>query len=145
MRHSVGLAVVITQKQTRVLSLNDAHEVAVVEVPEGTSRRSHAVQDRHHRPDRPFQYSDAYFAEIARALSADVPLALVGHGHGQSNIAAGFWEYLVRTHSPLATRVRAQVQVDLSARTPRQIVALVRARLDSDRNLHTDDSLDGVA
>ena len=136
---------VITQKDARLLSLEDAHEVALIEVPAGTSRRSHAVQDRHHRPDRPFQYSDAYFAQIVQALPPDLPLVLIGHGHGQSNTAAGFRAYLVRTHSPLVAQVLGEVQTDLSARTPRQLVGLARARLDGNRDLHTDDRLDGVA
>lgn len=137
--------VVITQKDARVLALEDAREVALVEVPAGSSRRAHAVQDRHHRPDRPFQYSDAYFAEIARALGSAHRIVLIGHGHGQSDTAAGFKAYLERTRSPLLPLVAAELHADLSARTPRQLVGLARTRLDGDVQTHTSDRLDGVA
>lgn len=145
MPETYGIVVVITQKDARLLALEDAHEIALIEVPPGSSKRAHAVQDRHHRPDRPFQYSDAYFAEIAQALSPSNQIVLIGHGHGQSNTAAGFMAYLRRTHSPLLPYVLAELHADLSARTPRQLVGLARTQLNGDRDLHTNDRLDGVA
>ena len=119
-------AVVVTQRDTQILSLADEREPIVVTVPVGTSERDHAVQDRHHRADRTFQYSDAYFAAITAQLDDVSSIVLIGHGHGESNTVVGFKAYLKRIRSPHFWNITGELSTDLSARTSRQLIALAK-------------------
>ena len=118
------------------MPLDERHEPIVVAVPFASSGPDHPARYYHHRQDRPFQYSLPYFAAIAKRLQEADSIALIGHGRGQSNVAHGLRDYLIHAGSPVAARIRCELDVDLSAKTSRQLLLLARDALERDRQLH---------
>jgi len=72
----------------------------------------------------------AYYAEIAAALAPARRIVLLGHGTGHSNAAAHLEEVLRTKHAEIYGRIVAMKEVDLSAVTEPQLLALALATLE---------------
>jgi hypothetical protein len=71
----------------------------------------------------------AFYQQIAQALAAAARIVVVGHGTGKSNAARHLVEYL-RTHRhETYLRVVREIEADLSAATPPQLLQLAEQAL----------------
>jgi hypothetical protein len=98
---------------------------------EPTARRLRTVERRSGRDD--IHDLTGYFDDVATALTAlpdDVPLVVLGAGHGKSAAAESFAQRLRTHHSVLGQRLRGVGRVDLSSATDTDIETAALAVLE---------------
>jgi len=120
------------------MPLDERHEPVMVALPFGSGERDHVVRSRHQRAHRPYQYLQVFFAAVADRLVDVSDIVLIGHGRGKGNAAHGLRDYLLQYAPGIAGRIRCDLDVDLSARTPRQLLLIARDALDRERHLHAE-------
>jgi hypothetical protein len=115
----------------------DHHEARLFRI-EGTSETAttlrpydphHFLHHLTHRQDRELRgqrepEEPGYYAQIASALASARRIVLLGHGTGHSNAAAHLGEMLRAKHPEIYGRIVATKEVDLSAITEPQLLAL---------------------
>jgi hypothetical protein len=131
-------AVVVTAEEAWLLPLDEQHEPMVVALPFGSGELDHVIRSRHQRAHRPYQYLQVFFEAISQRLVDVRDIVLIGHGHGKGNAAQGLREHLTEKEPAIAARIRCELNVDLSARTQRQLLLLARDALDRERHLHAE-------
>ena len=97
---------------------------------EPAGRRLRTVERRSGRDD--IHDLTGYFDDIATALASypdDVPLVVLGAGHGKSAVAESFAQRLRTHHSVLGHRLRGIGRVDLSSATDTDLQAAALAVL----------------
>lgn len=133
-------AVVVTGKEAWLLPLEEQHEPVMVALPFGSGERDHVVRSRHQRAHRPYQYLQVFFAAIAERLSEVDAIVLIGHGRGKANAAEGLRDHLRQYQPEIAQRIQCLLDVDVSARTPRQLLLIARDALNRERHIQTEAS-----
>ena len=134
-RHLGDCALVVTAEDAWLLPLDDQHEPVMIALPFGSGELDHVIRSRHQRPHRPYQYLQVFFEAIAKRLVDVEDIVLVGHGHGKGNAAQGLRDHLRDYEPGIAQRIRCELNADLSARTPRQLVLLARDALNRERQM----------
>ncbi|MDF0530245.1 hypothetical protein P0W64_07215 [Tsukamurella sp. 8F] len=129
-------AVAIDAEKARILVFDlDAQKVVdrseTIRDTDPRARRLRTVERRTGRDD--VADLTGYFDELADAVRADLggrPFVVLGHGHGKSDVAAGFVDRLRSHHGELAQAVAGVADVDLSAaddgRLETETVAVLR-------------------
>ncbi|MBU6213875.1 MAG: hypothetical protein KGP01_05465 [Actinomycetales bacterium] len=136
--HLGDCAVVVTAEEAWLMPLDERHEPVMVALPFGSGERDHVVRSRHQRAHRPYQYLQVFFAAVADRLVDVSDIVLIGHGRGKGNAAHGLRDHLLQYAPDIAARIRCDLDVDLSARTPRQLLLIARDALDRERHLHAE-------
>lgn len=86
-------------------------------------------KDQSREPGQRAPEETAFYGAIADALASGGAIVVVGHATGKSNAAQHLTEYL-RTHRPETyQRVAREIEADLSAITPAQLLALAEQAL----------------
>ena len=131
-------AVVVTADEAWLLPLNEQHEPVMIALPFGSGELDHVVRSRHHRAHRPYQYLQVFFEAIAERLADVDDIVLIGHGHSKGNASHGLRDHFREYEPQIAQRIRCDLDVDLSARTPRQLLLLAREALNRERRMHAE-------
>jgi hypothetical protein len=71
----------------------------------------------------------SFYARIGDAVAAGGRILVVGHGKGKSNAASHLVEYLRAHHRETYQRVVTEIEADLSAITPPQLLELAKVHL----------------
>ena len=133
-----------TESTTRDMVVAVDHHRARLFASEGSSETARTLRpyDPHHflhhlshRQDRELRgqrepEEPGYYGEIAAALAPARRIVLLGHGTGHSNAAAHLEEVLRAKHPEIFGRVVATREVDLSAITEPQLLALALETLE---------------
>jgi hypothetical protein len=121
----------------------DHHRARIFTIDDSGAARTLRPYDPHHflrhlthRPERELRgqrepEEPAYYEQIAAALAPARRIVLLGHGTGHSNAAAHLQEVLRSKHPEVGARIVAAREVDLSAVTEPQLLALALETLGS--------------
>lgn len=131
-------AVVVTAEDAWLLPLNESHEPVMIALPFGSGELDHVIRSRHQRTHRPYQYLQVFFEAIADRLIDVDDIVLIGHGRGKANAADGLRDHLRDYEPHIAQRIRCELNADLSARTPRQLLLLAREALNRERQMQSE-------
>jgi hypothetical protein len=130
---SLDMVVAVDHHQARVFTIEGASRAARTLRPYDPHHFLHHLTHRQERelhgqrePEDP-----SYYARIAAALAPARRIVLLGHGTGHSNAAAHLEEVLRSKHPEIGARIVASKEVDLSAATEPQLLALALETLDS--------------
>jgi hypothetical protein len=132
------------ESTTRDMMVAIDHHSARLFTIEGSSETTRTLRpyDPHHflhhlthRQDRELRgqrepEQPGYYAQIAAALAPARRIVLLGHGTGHSNAAAHLAELLRAKHPEIYGRIVATKEVDLSAVTEPQLLALALETLE---------------
>ena len=123
---TLEMVVAVDHHQTRLFTIEGTAEAARTLRPYDPHHFLHHLTHRQERelrgqrePEEP-----SYYAQIAAALAPARRIILLGHGTGHSNAAAHLGEVLRAKHPEVYERIIATREVDLSAITEPQILAL---------------------
>ena len=127
----LDMVVAIDHHQTRLFTIEGASETSRTLRPYDPHHFLHHLSHRQdlelrgqREPEEP-----AYYEQIAAALAPARRIVLLGHGTGHSNAVAHLEEVLRAKHPEIHGRIVATKDVDLSAITEPQLLALASATL----------------
>ncbi|MGX7678381.1 hypothetical protein ACSMXN_05755 [Jatrophihabitans sp. DSM 45814] len=133
------VVVAIDDEQARIITyeLGDGptteRQSRTIHDTEPTARRLRTVERRRGRDD--VHDLTGFFDDVATELvsfPAELPLVVLGAGHGKSAAAEGFAQRLRTHHSVLRDRLRGVGRIDLSAATDTDLEAAALAVLEDD-------------
>ncbi len=123
-----GLVVVIDHAEARVYHIDvDAKGAARHAIAHwGEHHFLHPLAQKDHRlEDQRLGAADyAFFEEIAAALADGGRIVVIGHGKGESNMAAQLGVYLKAHHNETFRRIVRTVAADIPNRTTPELLAL---------------------
>lgn len=94
-------------------------------------RHHHVKQAQHHKGHGVDADEKIFFESITKAISPASEVLVLGHGSGKSNAAHNFVNFLKDKHKDVATKIVAELDLDIDRLSENEVLAQARNWFDA--------------